>query len=243
MATSPSGPDKITIEPLNQSAPRASTLTVPVPASPSDISLLIEKIGSQSRVPFGVEVVDENTARDHRPLATSQLDNTVIRQYDMSRLSVTQILDTLGKFSIIGPYRTYIWSKKGEVYRIRPSQFLNNRGVALNRPISHMRIKSANAIEALFAVQRIFDPSYAPVSPTPPKHSTEVERRYLNKTVEVTIDQGVVSDVLDSLVTQCGGMSWFAEYSQVGGGYQGLKLSLTGFDGWRIVVAARPPKK
>ena len=206
-------------------------LRVPLPLSANALQGTVLLYSVQARIPIGVEVVSGG-ASGTRDVARPAPETQVVRALDLTGLPITDVLGRLTALQVVGPIPRYEWSVDG-AYSIRPALFRNNRGAALNRVVAKFESSTANLMDTLFDVLRIFDPKQ-PVKSRTPRRMPDHVRPFVERATHISLAQVSVHTILNEIARNHGGMSWLVEYASVTGAPAGMKLTFVGFDKWTL---------
>jgi hypothetical protein len=205
-----------------------------LPATPERLIPVIGRLATVMRTPFGAElVVQSEPARSRGSTGPRTPPPPTDEYYDLTGLSLSEIFDRLVTF-----LPQYSWDSDRAIPHFRPVRFRNNRDVALNRMVEHFGVDHVTVRDALFAVQKIFDPAY-PVPSGPAPQAREQRQPLMTKVIGVSIDHASVMSILDEIARQHGSAAWLVRYRDVTGGYKRMTIVFFGFDGWSVSASAR----
>jgi hypothetical protein len=205
-----------------------------LPATPERLIPVMGRVATVMRAPFGAElVVESEPARGRGSTGPRTPPTPTDEYYDLTGLGLSEVFDRLVKF-----LPQYSWDADRMVPHFRPVRFRNNRDVALNRMVEQFVVDHVTVREALFAVQKIFDPGY-PVPATPAPHAREQLQPLMTKVISVSLEHASVMSILDEIARQHGSAAWLVRYRDVTGSHKRMIIEFLGFDGWAVSASAR----
>jgi hypothetical protein len=217
--------------PLQNRPQRSTGPFLTIPASPADLLATLQRLAVVNRQPMGIEAVMGGPVRDRQPIQAAGRF-----ALDISGLPLAAAIEKIVQQRILGPVGEYEWDYTGGVVHVRAAVFRNNRSVVLNKRLPLVAVQARGPRDALHRIHRLLDPSVpseGEPAPPPPRAPAAV-KPFLEKPIVVSLSQATARQVLDEAAISHGSVLWVAQYQDVGGTVQGLKLSFVGFDKWSV---------
>jgi hypothetical protein len=193
-----------------------------VPPLPTESDDVILAIARQARVPMGLELAPETAFGRATPWLQREVrDRTKV---SLAGMTVRDALNT-----VVQNDPRYSWTQKNETFVVRPVNAWTDPDAPLNRAIADFSMEDTELDVLLARIAVLLGMSYVARE----RFGVGPLRR-----VSVNVPSGTILDVLNTIVTEHGSMSWEVRFQcpSLRDQANALRVRLIAFDGYGVGV-------